>query len=143
MGKRGPNAGKLSVVGEEESARLSRLPDPPQRLSPRAAEIWRACVGTKPSDWFSDDALPLLESYCRHCASAEFLSNRIEAYEASDDAMHELDDYNKMLAAREREYRAAEAKARSLRLTNQAKWQPATAARKASGATQGKRPWDT
>jgi hypothetical protein len=143
MGKRGPGANKLQVVREDESASLSRLPGPPDRLSPRAAEIWRSCVGTKPSDWFSDDALPLLESYCRHCASAEYLSDRIAAYEESGEAINELDDFNKLLAAREREYRAAEAKARSLRLTNQSKWQPATAARKASGAGQSKRPWES
>ena len=143
MGKRGPQSGHLQPVRDDDSAALSRLPDPPQHLSPVAANIWRSCVGTKPRDWFGDDALPLLEAYCQHCASAQFLSERISAFEWSGEAVNELDDYNKLLAARDRETRAAEAKARSLRLTNQAKWQPATAARKASQTGQSKRPWES
>ena len=144
MGARGKqSSADLSVVREDSGGTLSRIPDPPAHLGETAAAIWRSCVGTKPSDWFGDDALPILEAYCQHCASAQFLSDQVARFEASGSAVDHLEDYNKLLAARDRETRAAEAKARSLRLTNQAKWQPATAARKANQTSESKRPWET
>lgn len=140
--KRGPKqAGKLQVV--REGGNLSRLPDPPDHLSPQQGDLWRAVVHTKPADWFTEDTWPLLEAYVQHATSAQQLSERISALEYSGEAFTELDEYDRLLRMRDRETKAADGKARSMRLTHQARWQPATAARKSEDATSKKRPWET
>jgi hypothetical protein len=53
-----------------------------------------------------------------------------------------LDRFDKLLAMAERESRAALACVRALRLTPQARIEPKTAGRKATGNHRGPMPWD-
>ena len=139
--KRGrQSAAALAVVREDTN--LSRLPEPPSHLSPMQSQLWRIVVGTKPADWFTEDTHPILEAYCQHAASAQCLSEKISALEYSGEAFSEIEEYERLLKMRDRETKAAEARARSMRLTHQARWQPATAAAKSKDGGAQKRPWE-
>ena len=140
--KRGPRQKGASLEVVREDSNLSRLPEPPRHLSPQQQNLWREVVNTKPADWFTADTFPILEAYVQHCTSAQALSDRISRMEYEGTAFVEMDEYEKLLKMRDRETKAAEARARAMRLTHQARWQPATAARKSEDSSGSKRPWE-
>jgi len=118
-------------------------PPPPTGLTEVQSEIWRATVASEPADFFNSAVLKgLLTDYCRHRAVIESVSKIIDMFQAewlktSEGAKR----YQSLLKIREAECRAAADKATKLRLTNQARYTPktaATAAKKASSAM----PWD-
>jgi hypothetical protein len=118
-------------------------PPPPEQLTPIQAEIWRATVASEPADFFNSAVLKgLLTDYCRHRAVIESVSKIVDAFQAEWLKSAEgAKRYQALLKIREAECRAAADKATKLRLTNQARYTPktaATAARKASSAM----PWD-
>lgn len=118
-------------------------PKAPSYLSKKQRELWNSIVASKPADWFTPDSLPILEAYVEHATSASAISKRIAQLEASGKCWNgSAAEYHKLLDLRLQETKAAEARARSLRLTHQARWQPASAARKASQAPVGTRPWE-
>lgn len=103
--------------------------------------VWNRVVDTKPSDWFTADTHDLLASYCRHVSTAAVIDQKIDEFRpewlADDEGM---DRYRKLLDMREKQTRAISALARNMRLTQQSKWQPATAHRKSDKG--GKKPWE-
>lgn len=118
-------------------------PKAPTYLSKHQRELWDRIIASKPADWFTADSLPILEAYIEHATSASAISKRIAQLEASGKCWNgSAAEYHKLLDLRLQETKAAEARARSLRLTHQARWQPASAARKAQQAPTGSRPWD-
>ena len=123
---------------------------PPKELSAAEKNLFRAVVATKPADWFTADAAPLLAEYCRHAVMADRLARQIadavKAVEKPDgDAAGKLVLLDRLLAMRDRESKAVVAFARSLRLTMQARYRGEVAARAHDrvngGGGPGNKPW--
>lgn len=119
-------------------------PEPPEELTPEAAEIWTSTVQSEPRDFLATGAqLALLKDYCRHRATADKVSTIIDLFQAdwlkSKDGIKRYADLCKV---RDAEGRAAADKATKLRLTNQSRWQPVSAARLANNTPKGKMPWE-
>jgi len=118
--------------------------DPPDDLVPEAAAIWRLIVSSEPPDLISTAATrDLLKDYCRHRATADKVSAIIDLFQAdwlkSKDGVKRYSDLCKV---RDAEGRAAADKATKLRLTNQSRWHPTTAARASANMLKGPMPWD-
>ena len=139
MAKRGKkSAASLAVVQVLPGQR----PEPPAELTEAQASVWRAVVQTKPADWFTDDTFPLLAAYCRHVVAARALSEAVDRFDMSLLADEEhIKHYDKLLAMRERETRAVLALARSMRLTQQSRYD-AKRASTAATQTQARKPWE-
>lgn len=153
MLKRGrPSAGDITAAKAVKDVVSSVVPggfgkriDPPEDM--KVAEqiaIWREIVDSEPADFFATAATKgLLRDYCRHRATCDQVSKIIELFEGewlkSKDGVKR---YSELCKVRDMEARAAGDKAVKLRLTNQARWQPAGAARAAAKVLQGPKPWD-
>lgn len=118
-----------------ESAELSAVtkiplrPDPPETLSEKEASLWRDVVSTKPVEWFQADSAPLLVEYCRAKVMCDRLSTMLETA---------TDDLKSVLDMRDKESRRLATLACKLRLTQQSRYTPqsaATAAKPASAAS--------
>jgi hypothetical protein len=105
-----------------------RRPPPPAELTEAQATVWRDTVSTMPPGWFRHESFPVLTAYCRHVVRARRLDAEIEKQTASVDDPTLLE---KLYAMAKREGRAVLAHARALRITNQSRLDPKTAARKA------------
>jgi hypothetical protein len=141
MAQRGrKSAAELAVVRQITDHR----PPPPDDLTEAQAVEWRRIVARMPGDWFPIETQPLLAALCRHIVQARSIAAMISefrpAWAAEDGGLERLDRLGKML---DREHRAMSSLATKLRLTNQARYDAAKAARaeRAPGAS-GKRPWD-
>ena len=138
----------MAQRGRKSAASMATVSDlpghsvrPPPDLTEFQASIWARVVNTKPADWFTADTHDLLASYCRHVSTAAVLDQKVDEFRpewlCDDEGM---DRYRKLLDMREKQTRAITSLARSMRLTQQSKWQPVTADRKASKG--GKKPWE-
>ena len=105
-------------------------------MPPDQAELWKRVVATKPADWFTADALPVLLQFCRHVSTAALLEARI--VNATDDSIDKLD---KLLALRDRESKAIQRLATALRLTPQSRIRPDTAHTQVTATGGPDRPW--
>jgi hypothetical protein len=128
MAKRGrKSAAGLALPGPiEKMARLA----PVEGLSAAERELWLDVVNAMPANWFAPEQAEVLAIYVRHAVSAANLSmlvNRISPAKLGEDGA--LDLLNNLLKMRERESRGAIAAARALRLTNQSRYHPTSAAR--------------
>ena len=105
-------------------------PPPPDELSDEQKAEWQAIVGRMPSGWFPRETHGLLVAYLRHWATGRFLSRQIEAFDpewtCSDEGFQR---YTAWLTLRVKETKTAADLATKLRLTNQSRYTPATAAR--------------
>jgi hypothetical protein len=117
-------------------------PDCPYHLGTEACAVWRAVTDSLPSHYFPPEAFDTLSAYANHTVSARMLSRQIDEF-APEWLAEEggIERFNKLLAMRERETRAAAAMARALRLTNQSRYQPSKAALVAEDRDR-RRPWD-
>lgn len=132
------SAASLSVVAGSIDGR----PIPPEGLTEAQSQVWRRTVAAEAADTFKTAALQqLLAEYCRHVASAAVLAAMIEEVERNPASLEHLKDYDKLLAMRDRETKAVASKATKLRLTNQSRYQPSTAAVKASNTGSERKPW--
>jgi len=118
--------------------------EPPKDLTERQTEIWREVVGGEDPSFFKTAvARGLLADYCRRREAGEEISEVIAAFGkewALDDGVAK--HYDMLLRMRDRENSAAFVLARSLRLTNQSRYVPDTAARVAAKAVaQQDVPW--
>lgn len=115
MGDRGREpAAELSVAVQNRF----EYPQAPADLPPEAKVIWDKTVKALPQDWFRPEVQPTLEQYCKHVMEAAEISRMIQDLKGS----HEFSvrDYNDLLRMQERETRAGNALARSMRITLQA-----------------------
>lgn len=104
-------------------------PDPPETLSAAEAVLWREVVATKPVEWFQADSAPLLVEYCRAKVMCDRLSVMIQTA---------TDDLKSLLDMRDKESRRLATLGCKLRLTQQSRYTPqsaATAAKPASAAS--------
>jgi hypothetical protein len=128
------SAASLSIVTQLET----RRPPPPDDLTAEQAEEWRATVSTMPVGWFGRETYPLLASYCRHVCRSRWLAKQLDDHA---DRIIKLEGgvvlLDKMFGMAEREGRAVLAHARSLRLTQQARYDARAAGRQAMNAPGG------
>ena len=106
--------------------------EPPAGLTEDQADVWRSVVGARSADFFGEDAVPLLEEYCRVVVMCRLLAIQIEAGIAGGDAA----ELKALLDMRDKESRRMTSIATKLRLTNQSRYTPqsaATAAKKGGG----------
>lgn len=128
------SAASLSVAQNQSVAELKK-PEPPEHLTEEQAEIWRSVVEPLRYDWFTKETLGQLENYCRHMADARRLSIWID--QLWELGKPELKEYDDLLKSRERETRAANALARSMRITQQSTYDKT----KGKNAKTYKKPW--
>jgi hypothetical protein len=106
--------------------------------------VWCEVVGCQPGGWLTKAQAPLLVAYCRHVVRAQFLAERVNKFKpewlAEEGALERLD---KLLNMSDRESRALNAFARSLRLTPQSQYGPRKGATINASASDGPRPWDS
>lgn len=118
-------------------APVTNLPSrllPPEGMPSVEADLWRSIVATKPVDWFQQDSAPLLTEYVRAKVMCDRIAEMLEVLDP-ETMKHLLD-------MRDKESRRLATLGCKLRLTQQSRYTPqsaATADRKASGA----RPWET
>lgn len=140
MKQRGRKSGAaLSIVA---GTSIDNRPAAPDSLSREEANLWDRVVNSEAADTFKTATLQgMLAGLCRHLIEADNLSSALTGM------LGEVDrDLLKMrlelLKARDAEMKAAASLATKLRLTNQARWQPSTAAAKADGASTERNLWD-
>lgn len=118
-------------------------PRPPSDLTDAQREVWERTVANEAATFFNTAALQqMLKEYCRHVISAGKLAKMIEVVEqnkAFDD--ESIKSYDRLLVMRDRETKAIGDKATKLRLTNQARYTPQSAAT-ASKKTAERKPWE-
>lgn len=139
MAERGrKSAASLSVVVGSIDGR----PQPPTDLTKVQREVWERTVANEAADVFKTAALQqLLKEYCRHVASADKLSKLIDNIERLDEiSPMDAASYEALLKLRDRETKALADKATKLRLTNQSRYTPQSAATAAKKSTERK-PW--
>lgn len=134
------SAASLAVVTPLPGQRAA----PPDELTKAEADIWRSVVSTKPAEWFQPDSYPLLVAYCRHTVMARLLSEQIGRLPSVEEDPTTFDVLKELLKMRDRESKAVNMFARSMRLTQQSRLKAETAAtahNRANGTT-AKKPWD-
>lgn len=120
MGQRGrKSAASQEVATLSQVTRVER-PDAPYDLTDDQADVWRMVVDSEAADFFSPAVFPSLSAFCRHVVTSRLISRQVDAMERGES--FDVDEYDKLLKLREREDRAAEALARGLRITNQARY---------------------
>lgn len=128
----------LSVI----TPKLDRRPDPPAKLTPAEAELWKAIVATKPVDWFKADCIEILANLCRSSVRLDQLSEVINDMGIPSPHDREmLTAYKDFMNLARQEALILSQLATKLRLTPQARYttqSAATADRKAAVA----KPWE-
>jgi hypothetical protein len=118
--------------------------EPPEGMPERQAKIWRDVVRGEPAAFLrSATSQGLLQQYCRHTAIADEMAELLAEFptEALIEAkgMHRYEWLAKMHRL---ESKAALEMATKLRLTNQSRWQPQSAAIAAEAESSERSPWD-
>lgn len=134
--------GRKSAAGLATVTTLpSRMLEPPESLAPDEVEVWAHVVATKEAAWWDAGSVPLLEQYCRAVVQARMLSGQVqqcaEALQTEPDQLDTYKDLRRLQAQLSSEIIAL---ARSMRLSQQARY----GARAAStGARKGttRKPW--
>ena len=108
--------------------------EPPAGLTEDQAEVWRSVVGARSADFFSEDAVPLLEEYCRVVVMCRLLAVQIEAGIAGGEAA----ELKALLDMRDKESRRMTSLATKLRITNQSRYTPQAAGTAAKRGAGGK-----
>ena len=106
----------------------------PDGLTEDQAQVWRETVGARSADFFGEDAVPLLEEYCRVVVMCRLLAIQIEAGIAGGDAA----ELKTLLDMRDKESRRMTSLATKLRITNQSRYTPQAAATAAKRGAGGK-----
>ena len=130
------SAAKLSIV----PAKVDERPTAPESLLPEEREFWTAIVNARPVDFFDDASIPLLKEYCRLTSQVELMTEAIEDFEPEWLLTEDGVKRYKMLAGiRDQGQGRMIALARSMRLTQQARYVPdASKARPGTKAAQRK-----
>lgn len=127
----------LSIVA---GTQIDGRPKAPSDLTEFQQVVWERTVANEAADVFKTAALQqLLRDYCRHVETAERLSIQIDRATAEGSNMS-IDDLTKLVRLRDCETKASADKATKLRLTNQARYTPQSAATASKKATERK-PW--
>ena len=121
-----------------------KRPDPPDDLTGPQRDIWRRVVDDEPLDHFGTEATQaMLKDYILQRYEADRITSTInifpvEGLRTRKGIMH----YDSLLRARDRCINRASSLATKLRLTNQSRYMPQTAARNSRDTLRGAKPWD-
>ena len=105
---------------------------PPDGLTDEQAQVWRETVGARSADFFGQDAVPMLEEYCRVVVMCRLLAMQIEAELPGG----EIGEVKALLDMRDKESKRLASLATKLRITNQSRYTPqaaGTASKKGAG----------
>ncbi len=120
---------------------IDNRPAAPACLTEYEAGVWNKIVDTKPADWFSPDSHQLLISLCKHMSTAAVLDKEIDNFNPAGLADKEgLDRYKALSEMRVKQTNAIAMLSRSMRLTQQAKYDTQKASR--ASRPEGKKPWE-
>jgi hypothetical protein len=112
---------------------IDRRPAPPEDLTKDEKAEWVAVVTRLPMDYFPRELHPLLADFCRRVVRLRVLAREFSDFDPewlrTDDGVERYDRLGKLA---ERETRMMTSLARSLRITNQSRYQASTAASKAA-----------
>jgi hypothetical protein len=112
----------------------------PEKLTDDQAEIFADIVSAHPGRFFEQSQAPLVCQLVRHIVTARRLSVWIDKMEDRGADDFDAAEYFKALESRRKETASINSLCRSLRLTNQSRYRPESAAKKA--ANSGPRPWE-
>lgn len=107
---------------------------PPDGLTDEQARVWHETVGARSADFFGQDAVPMLEEYCRVVVMCRLLAMQIEAALSGG----ETGEVKALLDMRDKESRRLASLATKLRLTNQSRYTPQSAGTAAKRGAGGK-----
>jgi hypothetical protein len=111
-------------------------PKPTAGLSLPERRLWNEIVQSKPADWFDAGTLPLLREYVRAAVMCEQLDALLTPLP------EDVKELRRLLGMRDMESKRLMSTATKLRLTQQARYRPETAARRADQPPAGApRPW--
>ena len=134
------SAAELSVIGSGGIVTVRR-PEPPSDLTDAQAEVWRRMVNAYPADRFDAGAQPVLAQLCRHADAARKLAAVIRQEEEGEE--FDVDAWQALLRAQDRESGRIASLATRLRLTPQARYAPHSAAARADPTADLPKPWET
>ena len=104
-------------------ARKDARLQPPLGTPDAQALVWSLTVDNLPAEWFASEQIPLLQAYCRHVCRA----NQIEAALSGLDPLQDLETFDKLTKLAAGESAKIAMHARSMRLTQQARFKAETA----------------
>ena len=120
---------------------IDNRPVAPACLSEYEILSWNQIVDTKPAEWFTADSHQLLVGLCKHMATAAILDEQINNFDPEWLAEKEgIDRYKALTDMRVKQTNAIVSLSRSMRLTQQSKYDEKkafTADKKAI-----KKPWE-
>lgn len=111
---------------------------PPSNLTKPQRALFNKVVESKPSSWFTDDNIPILEEYCRCMVTCRQLNKQVDDAVRSKD----LPVMKELLKLRDRESKRGTTLATKLRLTQQSKYTKGSAATAANKGGVGGAPWE-
>ena len=112
--------------------------EPPEGLTDEQVQVWRETVGARSADYFGEDAVPMLEEYCRVVVMCRLLAMQIEAVIAGSGGEETAGLLKSFLDMRDKESRRMASLATKLRLTNQSRYTSKTAGTAAKKGAGGK-----
>jgi hypothetical protein len=118
------NSNRPSLLSHRAMAtrKAARL-QPPSGITEDQHAIWNMTVQSLPPDWFATEQMPILTAYCRHVCRAD----QLEAALAQLDPIKDQDAYDKLTKLAAGESAKIAMHARSMRLTQQARYKAETA----------------
>jgi hypothetical protein len=135
----------MGTRGRKSSASLSvavtnmpgQRPEPPEKLSERQKEEWRAVVGRMPANWFTRENEALLVDHCRWVERGDELEAVIQ--ETVDDGCTE--ERLRLFKAAKEVTSTLATLATKMRMSQQARHEKGVAANLVRHETDGTRPW--
>lgn len=137
--------GRKSIKAIETAVvTLDQRPLPPSDLTIFQKKEWSAVVGRMPGDWFTRETHGLLTQYVRHVENASRLAEKIDSFNLDLLLTNETDMevFEKLTKMMEREGRAMSSLATRLRITQQSRYNPASANVAAKKAGTVLKPWE-
>jgi len=139
MKQRGRKSANAAAVA---AARWDSRPVAPDDLSDEEKVLWTDIVATKSADWFDAGSLPLLRELVKLDTDVRLLGSKVESFEPEWlNDKEGLARYEKLISMRDRVQNRMVNIATKLRLTQQARFQPVTAATRSRGRPAAK-PWE-
>ena len=134
MEQRGRGPGGTAGVIE-----LRKRPPAPEYLTPDQKLTWRRTVDACPVDWFPTETHDVLVEYCQAVEASRKIALREQSM---DFATADIDDLKVIRTMAIKESASISSLATKLRITNQARFDPASAGRKTRDGG-AKKPWET
>ena len=114
------SAASRSVFATMTAIERGVRPDPPAKLNPLEAEVWKITVDSMPPEWFPPETHVLLQRYCVHVAGLAFIDKTIKSIENAPEG--DLDRWLELTDARRKEDHAITMLATKMRLSQQSSY---------------------